>query len=250
MSAGAPGAFVIGADQLLVCGDEWFDKPVDVADARGQLQRLRGRRHTLVTAVSVVRDGAEIWGDLACPALTMRPFSDAFLERYLECAGDGILGCVGGYEAEGLGAQLLAEIEGDWFAVLGLPLLPFVGVSPRARAGGGMILSGAARLAGVMGWPVAHSRSPRIHGYWLEENEIDGGLPATRGPARGSRRGARCAARPGFSRVQPDRPAQGGRARAHGYAVGDRAPDRRGQHRDGRGRRVATRRQHRRLWLH
>ena len=67
VSASAPGAFVIGADQLLVCGDEWFDKPVDLADARGQLQRLRGRRHTLVTAVSVVRDGAEIWGDLACP---------------------------------------------------------------------------------------------------------------------------------------------------------------------------------------
>ena len=126
VSARMPGAYVIGADQLLVCGADWFDKPVDADDARGQLQRLRGRRHTLVTAVSVVRDEAELWGEVACPELAMRPFSDAFLERYLEQAGPGILGCVGAYEAEGMGAQLLAEIEGDWFAVLGLPLMPLL----------------------------------------------------------------------------------------------------------------------------
>ena len=126
VSAQAPGAYVIGADQLLVCGTEWFDKPVDLDDARGQLRRLRGRKHKLVTAVSVVRDEAELWGHMACPELAMRPFSDAFLERYLEEAGTGILGCVGGYEAESLGGQLLAQISGDWFAVLGLPLLPLL----------------------------------------------------------------------------------------------------------------------------
>ena len=112
VSAGTPGAFVIGADQLLVCGDEWFDKPVDADDARGQLKRLRGRRHTLVTAVSVVRDEAEIWGEVVCPELTMRSFSDAFLEGYLERAGDGILACVGGYEAEGLGRSFSRRSRG------------------------------------------------------------------------------------------------------------------------------------------
>lgn len=126
VSARCPGAYVIGADQLLVCAGEWFDKPADVADARAQLERLRGRRHELVTAVSVARDQAEIWGTVVRARLTMRDFSDAFLDDYLARAGPGILRCVGGYKAEGLGAQLFDDIEGDWFSILGLPLLPLL----------------------------------------------------------------------------------------------------------------------------
>ena len=126
VSARWPGAHVVGADQLLVCEGAWFDKPVDMADARAQLRRLRGRRHALVTAVSVARDQAEIWGAVRSARLTMRDFSDAFLDEYLARAGAGILRCVGGYEAEGLGAQLFTDIEGDWFSILGLPLLPLL----------------------------------------------------------------------------------------------------------------------------
>ena len=126
VSARHPGAYVVGADQLLVCAGGWFDKPADVADARAQLGRLRGRWHELVTAVSVARDQAEIWGTVAHARLTMRDFSDAFLDDYLARAGPGILRCVGGYEAEGLGAQLFDDIEGDWFSILGLPLLPLL----------------------------------------------------------------------------------------------------------------------------
>ena len=126
VSARWPGVHVVGADQLLVCEGAWFDKPVDMADARAQLRRLRGRRHALVTAVSVARDQAEIWGTVTSARLTMRDFSDAFLDEYLARAGAGILRCVGGYEAEGLGAQLFTDIEGDWFSILGLPLLPLL----------------------------------------------------------------------------------------------------------------------------
>ena len=122
-----PDALVIGADQLLVCGDTWFDKPVDLADARAHLQALRGRSHTLVTAMVCHRDGQRIWHHLAKPRMTMRPFSDAFLERYLEAEAAALTSTVGAYRLEGLGVQLFDRVEGEHSAILGLPLLPLLG---------------------------------------------------------------------------------------------------------------------------
>lgn len=123
----APGAVVIGADQLLVCGDRWFDKPADPGGARDHLLALRGQDHTLVTAIVCMRDGAETWRHVARPTLTMRRFSDAFLDAYLEQEAGHVLGCVGAYRLEGPGVQLFERVDGEHAAILGLPLLALLG---------------------------------------------------------------------------------------------------------------------------
>ncbi len=117
-------ALVLGADQILTCGDDWFDKPVDLAAARRQLETLAGRPHRLYTAVVGFRGGARIWHHLDETELQMRPLSADFLDRYLEAIGEGALETVGGYHIERLGPHLLSRIQGDHFSILGLPLLP------------------------------------------------------------------------------------------------------------------------------
>lgn len=126
ISAQCPGALVIGADQLLACDGRWHDKPETLEAAAEQLVALAGRRHSLETAVCVVQDGNRLWHHNAVCRLTMRPFGRGFAERYLAAAGSAALDSVGGYQLEGLGVQLFSRIEGDFFAILGLPLLPLL----------------------------------------------------------------------------------------------------------------------------
>ena len=121
-----PGAFVIGADQMLECNGVWFDKPPDIDHARAHLMSLRGRKHDLITAAVVVRDGARVWQHVERATLTMRPISDAFIESYLQTVGADVCGTVGAYRLEGLGAQLFTRVDGDFFTILGLPLLPLL----------------------------------------------------------------------------------------------------------------------------
>jgi septum formation protein len=116
-------ALVIGADQILLCEGAWFDKPENVAAARAQLRALRGRSHVLATAVVCWQRGQRVWHHSAEPLLSMREFTDDFLETYLAVEGDSVTSTVGSYRLEGRGVQLFARVEGEQSAVLGLPLL-------------------------------------------------------------------------------------------------------------------------------
>ncbi|MCX5494841.1 Maf family protein [Kaistia dalseonensis] len=127
VSVHSPGALVIGSDQVLDLDGERFVKPVDLADAGRQIARLAGRPHHLRSAVTLARDGVVLWRHLDTATLTMRPLDQAAIERYLAAAGDDILWSVGGYMLEGVGIQLFSAIEGDYFSILGLPLLPLLG---------------------------------------------------------------------------------------------------------------------------
>jgi len=121
-----PRALVIGADQILNCNGTWLDKPRGRDDARGQLRLLRGQTHELATAVCVARDANVIWHEIQRPRLTMRNFGDDFLDAYIAALGRDDMAAVGAYRIEGRGIQLFERIEGDYFAILGLPLLPLM----------------------------------------------------------------------------------------------------------------------------
>lgn len=133
VSGNRPG-LVIGADQTLDLDGVLHDKAAGLEEARERLILLRGQTHALHAAVAVARDGSVIWSLTETASLTMRSFSDSFLDAYLARAGSGVLKSVGGYQLEGEGAQLFEAIDGDYFSVLGLPLIPLLGALRREGA--------------------------------------------------------------------------------------------------------------------
>jgi septum formation protein len=122
----APKAHVIGGDQVLAFGDVIMSKPESMEAARRQLLDLSGKTHTLHTSVAVATNGETIWADTTVAILTIRKLSPEFIGRYLAAAGEEVLSSVGAYQIESIGVQLFEKIDGDYFSILGLPLIPLL----------------------------------------------------------------------------------------------------------------------------
>ena len=120
------GSLVIGCDQTLVFEDKIYDKSSSLVEARATLQRFRHATHRLYSAVTLYQDRAQLWSTVAHADMTMRHFSDAFLDDYLARSGETALQSLGCYQLEGPGIQLFENITGDYFTVLGIPLLPLI----------------------------------------------------------------------------------------------------------------------------
>ena len=121
-----PGALVIGSDQTLSLEGRVFHKPADMAEAKSHLLSMSGRTHELNCGVALVRDGETLWNHVSIARLTMRPLSEDFVDRHLARVGTRVLASVGAYQLEGEGVQLFERIDGDYFTILGLPLLPLL----------------------------------------------------------------------------------------------------------------------------
>jgi septum formation protein len=134
VSVERPDRLVLGADQTLALGERRFSKPADRASAREQLKSLRGHTHALYSAVALVRDGKPVFEGCAVARLTMRAFSDNFLDSYLDAAGAAVTASVGAYQVESVGVHLFERIEGDHSTILGLPLLPVLDALRREGA--------------------------------------------------------------------------------------------------------------------
>ena len=126
ISAARPGAFVIGADQTLALGLELLHKPETRAGAIAQLDHLRGKTHRLHAAVTLVRDGVLLWSDIQTAELTMRDFTAEERDHVLDLEGEAVLASVGAYRLEGPSIRLFETVSGDYFTILGLPLLPLL----------------------------------------------------------------------------------------------------------------------------
>lgn len=133
VSSRHPEALILGADQILLFEGQVFNKPRDADDLRQNLKILRGKTHQLINGTTLFRDRDEIWSQTKTCRLTMRDFSDAFIDSYIEAMGDSVLACVGGYQFEAMSVQLFDHVDGDYFTILGLPVLDLM--DPLRNAG-------------------------------------------------------------------------------------------------------------------